>query len=154
MTLINLFIAVIAFGAQCWKRPFAHVDANRAESATLLCSLLVLILGLGSGASDSNDGVTGLAQTGLKYSIYTTGGFCLLVALSTLFYRIMGAYHSFRDSGIITKTEEQFQKQKDEAVPDLVREMLHKRKLQVALAWIGLTKEQNKDNSRHGRRSR
>jgi hypothetical protein len=80
MTLVNLFITVGAFGAQCWKRPFANVDANRAESATLFAQLLVLILGLGSGTADGDDSA-GAAQLGLNYAIYVAGEYITPVHL-------------------------------------------------------------------------
>jgi hypothetical protein len=125
-----------------WKRPFANVDANVTESATLLCTLLVLILGLGSGTSDSDDSGAGPAQAGLNIAIYVTIACCISVAIFTLARRLIGALHSFRYSQDIAATEDRFHHRGDEAVPDEVREMLHKRKLQLTVAWIGLTDKQ------------
>ena len=125
MTLINLFIAVTAFGFQCWKRPFANIDANVTESATLLCTLLVLILGLGSGIMDSDElPAVGPAQLYLNRVIYVLGGVCISVALVTLCRRGVGAMHGFRHSSVINATETRFRREGDEAVPDIVREML------------------------------
>jgi hypothetical protein len=65
--------------------------ANTAESATLACTFLVLILGLGAGAEGEKAGVSGTAQLCLNYSIYITAAICIMVALYTLFFRLIGA---------------------------------------------------------------
>ena len=136
-TLINLFVTVGALTAQAWVRPFANVDANLAEAVTLLCTILMLILGLGSGPVDANDGVTGPAQKYLNYSIYTVSGVCVVIATVVLCKRLVGALHSCVKGRKIVESEEYF-KSLGGAVPDDVREMLHKRKLQLAVAWISL----------------
>jgi hypothetical protein len=108
----------------------------------------VLILGLGAGTMDSDDGGAGPAQQLLNAVIYVLLFLCISIAIFTLCRRMIGALHSFRHSKEITETEEYFHKADDEAVPDVVREMLHKRKLQLTVAWIGLTnKKRDADDS-------
>lgn len=143
-TLINLFVAVGALTAQAWVRPFANVDANLAETVTLLCTILMLILGLGSGTSDEGgDGVKGKAQVYLNYSIYAVSGVCVIIATVVLCKRLVGALHSCCKGSKIVEMEEHF-KGIGGAVPDDVREMLHKRKLQLAVAWVSLKSNDEK----------
>ena len=110
-TLINLFVTVGAFGAQAWVRPFANVDANLAEAVTLLCTILMLILGLGSGATGaaSAAGVKGSAQEYLNYSIYSVSGVCVAIATVVLLKRLVGALHSCVKGRKIVEMEEHFE---------------------------------------------
>ena len=99
----------------------------------------MLILGLGAGKDDGSDddGVTGDAQKYLNYSIYAVSGVCVAIAMAVLLKRLVGAMHSCAKGHKITEMEEHF-KELGGTVPDDVREMLHKRKLNLAVAWISL----------------
>eukprot|EP01047_Picozoa_sp_COSAG01_P041947 COSAG01_NODE_3634_length_5845_cov_2.576227_2_plen_610_part_00 len=46
--LCNMFVLVIACTAQAYARPFAHQDANFAESGLLLCAVLLVLVGMGT----------------------------------------------------------------------------------------------------------
>ena len=144
-TLINLFVAVGAFGAQAWVRPFANVDANLAEAVTLLCTILMLILGLGAGTETGGDsqGVKGNAAMYLNYSIYAVSGVCVAIATVVLFKRLVGALHSCTKGHKITEMEEHY-RELGGTVPDTVREMLHKRKHNLAVAWVALKSKDSK----------
>ena len=54
-SLINLFVAVSAFGLQLYFLPFANTDANIAEALTLLATILILILGLAQKTKEAED---------------------------------------------------------------------------------------------------
>ena len=50
-TLANLFVTITAACLQFWKAPYAHPDMNRVEDSSQICTILVLMVGLGGQAA-------------------------------------------------------------------------------------------------------
>ena len=49
-------VMLVASTAHVYARPFAHVDANLAEMATLFSTMLILLVGLGTIKVTDEDG--------------------------------------------------------------------------------------------------
>jgi hypothetical protein len=135
-TLINLFIIMMAFGAQVWTTPFSTADANVAESLMLLCIILILILGLAGGikTNDSAVDTDQAAVDALNIAIYILIGFCIVISLYILLRRLGGAWFALRNRAAFDKYRDMV----PSTLPDHVREMLHKRKIKIAEAWLSL----------------
>jgi hypothetical protein len=133
-TLVNLVITVMAFGAQVYAWPFANEDANIAESMSLLSTLLVLILGLGTLANVSNFDDTSLTEDSmipvLNQVIYACMFILMLAVSFILIRRLAGAYYNFKYRKAIKQASRE-----GRHLSDTMRNMLHKSKIDTATAW-------------------
>ena len=140
-TLISMFVTVCALVAHVWVRPFAHVDANLAESTALLGTILVGFLGVGSGVETEEEQhdlrIVGTMGTYLNYSIYSVVGSCLAISVGVAIKRLVGAWRRYRSSRTLSVMKEYYEAVGG-TVPDDVRKMLHKRKVELAVEWISL----------------
>lgn len=85
-TLWNMCVTVAAFGMQVCTWPFAEIDANWAESLTLMSTLLVLILGVGQMASvDEND----LVATDNMNTVLQVFDMCVYVCLGGIVLSVL-----------------------------------------------------------------
>ena len=140
-SLLSMYVVVCALLAHVWVRPFAHVDANLAELMTLVCTILAAILGLRSGASNEQDRKIDNVQKYTNCIIYAVGGSCPTVSIGVVIKRLVGAWSRWRNSGTLLDMDEYYQ---GGTVPDNVRKMLHKRKVELAAEWISLkSKDEN-----------
>jgi hypothetical protein len=110
-TLWNVFVTVLAFGAQVWTWPFANNDANLAEAATLLSTLLVLCLALGQRSStDSNDDLEVKNEVTQMFNntIYASLLFFVSFSILILCRRLAGIRFSLKHSKDYQSTRIQF----------------------------------------------
>jgi hypothetical protein len=146
-SIVCVLVVVFALAAQVWQKPFAHDDANIVESLMLLSTVLVLVLGIAgelelistnlaqyetqNGRIDSQQENDDKLLTDLSSVVYITIALCCLWTARVLCIRLVeicnGVKH--RTTGSV----------KPECVPDSVRMMLHKRKIDTACLWAGST---------------
>lgn len=145
--LINLFVAVTAFGTQLYFLPFANDDANLAESLTLLSTILILVLGLAQktkAAEDLTDEIdmNGSKQTqdfldGLNIVIYVLMFGMVGASIFIVLRRLRGAMHNWQHLSLLEDAENDGRQ-----IPDEVRQMLHKKWLLVASSWAAIEADQ------------
>jgi hypothetical protein len=129
--LMNLFVAVAAFGAQVYVLPFANGDANIAESLTLLATILVLILGMAqkevaaeqlAGATstaeqETADGFISVLNVVIYILMFSMVGASLFIVLR----RLKGAYFNCRHLKQLNDAEKD-----GRVIHNDVRTMLHR----------------------------
>ena len=135
--LINLFVTVMAFGAQVYTLPFANEDANTAETLTLLSTLLVLVLGLGqhkAEAENIDSEHLNAAFSLFNTAVYSSMAVFVLASIFILLRRSHSAVFSF-----IHRKELKAAQADDRVLSDQVRNCLHKSKLEPAVAWASVS---------------
>jgi hypothetical protein len=150
-SLINLFITIVAFGTQVYTLPFAHNDANVAESLTLLATILILVLGLAQDTQtaeqlvDSNTVSEAQKVKGfidyLNYVIYTLMflmvGFSCLIVLR----RMNGAFFNYQYLNKLEHAQDDGRQ-----VSNDVRRMLAKKWLIIASAWAAIDADEARED--------
>jgi hypothetical protein len=107
--LCNMFVLVIACTAQAYASPFAHTDANFAESGLLLCAVLLVLVGMGT--RDVRDEKTGrevddppkveaklstAESTGFYVVIYSVMAIVILGTVAIIMRRVGSLLHQIR----------------------------------------------------------
>jgi hypothetical protein len=150
-SLINLFVAVAAFGCQVYTLPFANNDANIAEALTLLATILILVLGLAQkaksaeeligGISEDEDALMGTFLGNLNIVIYVLMGLMVGASIMIVFRRLRGALFNAQHLTQLDNAENDGRQ-----IPDEVRAMLHKRWLLVASSWAAIKAKEAKED--------
>ena len=139
-SLINLFVAVSAFGLQLYFLPFANTDANVAEALPLLATILILILGLAQKTKEAEDLTDAIDLTtaedtddflkGLNVVIYVVMFGMVGASIFIVLRRLRGAMYNWQHLSLLEDAEADGRQVSDE-----VRQMLHKKWLLVASTW-------------------
>lgn len=106
--LCNMFVLVIACTAQAYALPFAHKDANFAESGLLLCAVLLVLVGMGTREVHDDTGrhiddppevekKLSSAESGMFYvTIYSVMIIVILGTLAIIMRRVGSLLHQVR----------------------------------------------------------
>lgn len=149
--LLALLVVLCATAMHLRCQPFAHYDANLAESLTLAATILVPIVGLGQqaatgasahvtvqgrGSSMDLGRATQAAIDGFNQFCYSVMGACILVTMYVIIRRVSGVVFLFRKS-----TKQKLRENADVHLPDRVMDLLDKSQTDIASLWatVGAT---------------
>ena len=159
--MCNMTVLVIACTAQARAMPMAHVDANVAELGLLLCSILLILVGMGTreirdktthvlidDPTEREQHLAG-AESGAYYVvIYTVMVTTIVITLFIILRRVGSLRHQlqmgrqrklFRDDHLGGEDAQ------EGALPDEITALIHKSRIDAASAWFN---EKVNDRSR------
>jgi hypothetical protein len=147
--MFNLFVTWLALSLQLILKPFAHWDANLAETLTLTATFLVLLLGIAHATDDfmlpnqqytrSGDHSGHLVVSMLDRSIYIMMGLGVGTSVLILIRRVNGARFNAANH---EKVRQAARADSMQHIPNSVRLLVHKRKIELAKHWAaGLGKD-------------
>eukprot|EP01047_Picozoa_sp_COSAG01_P037140 COSAG01_NODE_2933_length_6829_cov_10.437890_2_plen_1407_part_01 len=163
MALCNMVVLVIACMAQAHASPFAHTDANVAETGLLVCSILLLLVGMGTREVRDTTTHAIIRDTGAMeaplsreesgwfyWIIYIFMGATIVGVLLIIARRIGSVRHQFkmgRERKLVWNDDDD---DDDEgALPIEIANLINKNRLEAANAWFN-----EKENDSYRRESR